>query len=376
MLDRLGRPDGPPRPIPPPAGPTAADGPAQRSPSAARPRLDSLTSLRFFAALLVVVAHVGGMSASPEIRAVTHHGDVGVDFFYILSGFVLTWSASADVGARRFYRRRFARVYPLHAATWLIAVLLGLAGLLAVGGHRAQALNLVLLQSWVPNLGIVYSANIPAWSLSDESFFYLVFPLVVLLVARGTARFRWTLLGVTALLVVVGIPALGGGQYWIFVFPPVRILEFIAGVLLAQLLRDGWRCPIGIVPATVLAVAAIAGTTLVGGPFGIVAIAAVPLWLLIAATATSNLRGDARVLRRTWLIRLGVWSFALYLVHNMIVGVVLHFTGLLGTPALLLAGAAILAASIAVAGVGYHLVERPAEARLRGPGRAAVSLSA
>lgn len=375
MRDRLARPAVRPGRVAPVAG-VPVPRPAPGGPPADRPRLDSLTSLRFFAALLVVVAHVGGMSTSPVVRAVTHHGDVGVDFFYILSGFVLTWSASADGGARRFYRRRFARIYPLHATTWLIAVVAGLTGLLGVGGHRAEALNLVLLQSWVPNLGIVFSANIPAWSLSDEAFFYLLFPIVVVLVGRGTAAARWTMLAVTALLVIVAVPVLGGGEYWIFVFPPTRILEFIAGVLLAHLLRDGWTCPVGIVPAALLAACAIAATALVNGPFGVVAIAAAPLWLLIAATATRNLRGAGGVLQQPWLIRLGVWSFALYLVHNLIIGVVLRFTGLLPAPELLAAGVAIPVASIGLAGLAYRVVERPAEARLRGPGRAAISMSA
>jgi peptidoglycan/LPS O-acetylase OafA/YrhL len=340
----------------------------------ATPRLDSLTSLRFFAALLVVVAHVGGMSSSDTVRTVSHHGAVGVGFFFILSGFVLAWSNSAKVATWAFYRRRFARVYPLHAVTWAIAVALGLVGLLDAGGHTAQAINLVLLQSWSSDLGIVFSANIPAWSLSNEAFFYLLFPVIALAIARLANSARWAVLGLVALAVVVVLPWTTDSDYLLYLFPPTRLLEFISGVILACLMRSGWRSPIGLVPAVVLTIASIAWVSQVEGSFGIVAITAIPLWLLIAAAATNDATGGTSPLQRPWLVRLGVWSFALYLVHNIVIGLVLRFSGAIDAVALIPVGVAVTAVSIALSGLAYHYIERPAEARLRGPGRTAVSL--
>src|SRR4051794_14010227 len=72
----------------PSVGSTAPGGPMPRTLT-----LPSLTSLRFFAAALVVLVHAG--SFFPSLRGITEHGTVGVSFFFLLSGFILTWSASS-----------------------------------------------------------------------------------------------------------------------------------------------------------------------------------------------------------------------------------------------------------------------------------------
>jgi peptidoglycan/LPS O-acetylase OafA/YrhL len=72
-------------------------------------RLDSLTGLRFFAALAVVLVHVGGQFATARwLLTVESYGYAGVSFFFVLSGFVLTWS-HREQSAGRFWWRRFAR---------------------------------------------------------------------------------------------------------------------------------------------------------------------------------------------------------------------------------------------------------------------------
>ena len=80
-------------------------------------RLDALTSLRWFAAFAVLLRHVGQTNAFPAF--VTRHGlnqgVIGVSFFFVLSGFVLTWSRSDNDTSAAFYQRRFARLYPAYA---------------------------------------------------------------------------------------------------------------------------------------------------------------------------------------------------------------------------------------------------------------------
>src|SRR4051812_31522444 len=99
------------------------------------PRLDSLTGARFIAALIVVLLHSTRSIDTrvvdiPAISFVSTLGSLGVPFFFSLSGFVLTWSMTEGDRLRNFYRRRLARVYPLHVATWAVAV----AALIAAGG--------------------------------------------------------------------------------------------------------------------------------------------------------------------------------------------------------------------------------------------------
>lgn len=86
-------------------------------------RLDSLTGLRWWAAFAVFLFHVRNVVRMPApISDFVSFGNFGVAFFFILSGFVLTWSWRERVGVGTFYWRRFARIYPLHLVTLLIAI--------------------------------------------------------------------------------------------------------------------------------------------------------------------------------------------------------------------------------------------------------------
>src|SRR6185437_10791959 len=78
-------------------------------------RLDTLTGMRFLAALPIVFLHVGSsFFGLTPLRAAFGYGYVGVSFFFVLSGFVLTWSTDR-IPARRFWWLRFARIWPAQA---------------------------------------------------------------------------------------------------------------------------------------------------------------------------------------------------------------------------------------------------------------------
>jgi len=148
-------------------------------------RLDQLTSLRFFAALAVVASHLWPLAEEPNAlqplaRTLFHEGYAGVSFFFMLSGYILAHTyqaklASGAISRRKYLALRLARIVPLH---WLVGVPLGLWAL-AQGGLAMLpkvALNLALLQAWVPNPDWYFTVNEPSWSLSDEAFFYTCFP--------------------------------------------------------------------------------------------------------------------------------------------------------------------------------------------------------
>ncbi|KYG21627.1 acyltransferase [Bradyrhizobium sp. AT1] len=138
---------------------------------------------RFVAALGVFIFHLKLIDTgiSPA-----WNGSYGlfVDMFFILSGFVISYSYPSDArGVRaysRFMIRRIARIYPLHLLSLLIFVVL-----IAVGLERTARstpldflYNLLLLQAW----GVTdhLSFNSPSWSISAEFFCYLIFPLLML----------------------------------------------------------------------------------------------------------------------------------------------------------------------------------------------------
>src|SRR5688500_18035384 len=87
-------------------------------------RLDSLTGLRWFAALAVFLAHVSTLLPLPEPCDVFGLGSSGITFFFVLSGFVLTWTFTAGDRPGAFYGRRFARIWPLLVIAVLVPLVL------------------------------------------------------------------------------------------------------------------------------------------------------------------------------------------------------------------------------------------------------------
>ena len=86
-------------------------------------RLDSLTGLRWWAAFAVFCYHMMSFAPVPGLGAVARFGNHGVAFFFLLSGFVLTWSAGiSGTAVANFYWRRLARIYPAHVLALLVAI--------------------------------------------------------------------------------------------------------------------------------------------------------------------------------------------------------------------------------------------------------------
>ncbi|AYV33070.1 O-acetyltransferase OatA (plasmid) [Streptomyces sp. ADI95-16] len=375
------------------SGPAAAAvAPQAASATAARraARLPGLTGLRFFAALLVFVYHATYVPVFADASFSQHYaflagkaGNLGVSFFFVLSGFVLTWAARADEKAPRFWRRRFFKIFPSHAVVFVLALaLLPLSGM-PLKPLEATA-NFLLVQAWLPDSDfIVYSVNGVTWSLSVELAFYAAFPLLVRLVRaiRPERLWAWTAAVVLAALAVPAVtsvtldgppnmmvPGVSWEQLWTGYFcPPVRALEFVAGMLTARLVMEGrWKLRIGVLPATVLVGAAYAVSLYAPVVFGFAALYVAPLAVLIAAVARRDIEG-----RSTWMAGrpmqwLGEASYAVFLL-NLLVLMNLH--PLLGAPAWgtaagILYHVATLALTVVLARLVYVLVERSAMRRL------------
>jgi peptidoglycan/LPS O-acetylase OafA/YrhL len=182
--------------------------PPRPSVRSAVPRIDQLTGLRGLAAWLVVLFHVRlscvNLLPGWTIDALGK-GYLAVDVFFILSGFVMWLNYGArfrSAGwseARRFWWKRFARIWPLHAA--ILAAMAAFALLLLATGRDAGSypfaelpLHLLLLQNW--GLTSVLAWNHPAWSISTETAAYILFPLIAVAV-------RWEKLRAPALVGIV-----------------------------------------------------------------------------------------------------------------------------------------------------------------------------
>ena len=198
----------------------ATDGARMNATSAPGRMLPTLTGLRGFAALMVLLYHIrGGMAGfmPDRVIAVLAEGYLAVDLFFVLSGFVLWWTYGAEFAARglraapHFIVRRFARIFPLHLAI-LSAMVLFAAALLVSGrdpgehyGFAELPAHYLLVQNW--GFGDRLAWNDPAWSISTEWAAYLLLALAGGSIARLSVG-RWSF----PLLVI----AISGGLGWWF----------------------------------------------------------------------------------------------------------------------------------------------------------------
>lgn len=309
-------------------------------PSGTRPaQLPSMTGMRFVAAFLVFVFHAAFIGLFPGIEGVMgpllwQAGFMGVGFFFMLSGFVLAWSARPADTTRAFLRRRVFKIFPNHLTTFLAAALLLVVVDGVVLNGRDAFLNVFLIQAWFPDESIRFNFNGPAWSLSCELLFYLSFPLVMRWINRIRPSRLWTWTG-GLVAVIFAVPLLAtllpagplmyftnvtNMELWsIYQAPLPRMLDFTVGILLARIVLTGQRLPLGRGASALLVVAAYGASQFVPHTFGMVALMVVPLGLLIAASAKADAEGKPSLLATKPMVWLGDVSFAFYMWHSLIV---------------------------------------------------------
>lgn len=297
-----------------------------------------LTSIRFFAAIFVVMYHSGSgfITAQPHIpgiiKSVLLNGYTGVTFFFVLSGFILHHTYRCKLvdreNIKRFAVARFARIYPVYLIT--VIVMFPFAG---VNYDWRDVPQFLLLHWWItapwPLLAIW---NGPSWTISVEAFFYFWFPWLTTVAAKLSTRSIYiALLALAVLDFATGSsaffslhPAYFEWLRWVPT-PIIRLPEFVIGVLVGELhfRRDGKRFPVpSWVPiAVLLLMLCISHEPWVASAVTVLAA------LLILAIAGDYGSIVARVLQQRWLVLLGAASYSLYLLHQPV-----HFymTWLLG----------------------------------------------
>ncbi|PYE53199.1 acyltransferase family protein [Deinococcus yavapaiensis] len=305
-----------------------------------RRRLDALTGVRFIAALLVFFFHFGGsvMQHTPTwLHNITRMGHLGVTLFFVLSGFILTYTyfpsgTSNNLNRSRFYWARFARLYPVFLLAFLLSAPLslmqgylhhgGISGALSVVG--VGMLEVLGLQAWTPATACVW--NCPAWSVSVEAFFYLTFPVLATFLLRLSTR---RLLAVTlGALLVSAIPGLllllapevaqGTLSDWMYYTPALRLPEFMVGIATGRVFLQHLKST-RLSSAFTLNSLAVILIVMTLGPLGH-RNALSPIVILAFAALIVGLASG-----RTWIadrlssklfIRLGEASYAFYILHS------------------------------------------------------------
>jgi len=366
--------------------------------------IKALSGLRIVAAVWVVLFHFRPLleQATPGFRSalapVLDCGAQGVDLFFILSGFVLTWNYLDRMGESWSWRAtahflwlRLSRVWPVYlvtmhlAALWIIFTL-NVGHVPSEAADQLTAMNYVrqvlLVQLWFAPYFDGTSWDGPAWSISAEWLAYLLFGALVLVIfriARATRARGLIYLAVAAALPPVLLLMATGLFYTPWSWLPRIVMQFIAGALVCAAVRklqpsEQARTGAGI--AALLIAAAIVGILywLDAHPIpsiydsaGLVDVLFVPLVLTLAMGAGTL----PALLSLRPMVYLGHVSFSVYMVHELVHTtwnwMVQQFELRLGSD---LAGKAVLVALLAVVFAAavflYHLVEEPARKWMRG----------
>jgi len=337
-----------------------------------------IEGLRAVAVLLVLLYHAG----VPAISG----GYVGVDVFFVVSGFLITGLILRELEARRsvslsrFYARRARRLLPAATLT-LVVTLAASVVLLPFVRIPAISIDVAAAATYVSNLRFGVSANdyfaaaaapspvLHFWSLSLEEQFYLFWPLMLLLTYRVSSRWVSPMRGIAVMVGLVSVASFvaciwltGENEMWAFFLLPTRAWELGLGALVMCAVPRLAHLPHGIAPA------------LVG--IGLMLIAAAALlfdestrfpgaFALVPTLGTAMVIVGSTPARRSWPSRmltngpcrfLGRVSYSTYLWHwpMLVFAAAIH-----GSPLPLGISLVVAFASIPVAALTQFAVERP-----------------
>ncbi len=222
-------------------------------------KLNTLTSLRFFAATMIVVHHSKGVlwvskDFFPHLLL-----NQGVSFFFVLSGFILTYkypSFSNIKSILHFWGSRIARIWPAHAVAFLLWFMVFFPWSFQLIKQDANSwvavANLLMVHAWIPVKEVFFSFNEVSWSISTEFGFYLLFPF---LIADFEHTWKWKLvvsaLIVIALIIVSNILKIPSDREadnaisypgLLYVNPLGRLFEFVLGMIACRVWTKSMQC--------------------------------------------------------------------------------------------------------------------------------------
>lgn len=207
----------------------------------------SLTGLRFVIAFWVFVFHIQirwPIFDSPALVQIANQGAVGMTFFFILSGFILSYSYEGKLNAREYFRSRVARIYPIYlfvailTLPWLFYLNFEPPILSILEVSFLLIVDILLLQAWFPPTFGRWN-NGGSWSISAEAFFYLCFPSLKSRFDHLDTKKNLFLLCICYFLILLVSLSIylyqNEGMSIAYSMPIFRIIEFIIGMLTYRL---------------------------------------------------------------------------------------------------------------------------------------------
>lgn len=302
--------------------------------------LNSLTSFRFIAALMVFFWHVGLFSQYQL-------GYMGVSFFFVLSGFILSYnyhskfSTLSKEDIKKFYIARFAKIYPVHLLTLVLSIPLGIRIFLLSEDSSLISImtsfisNLFLIHSYSPSYEFGTAFNGVSWSLSNEAFFYLMFPFLMwFLLKIGTTNKKIALSSICTWVVLFLLILLSSLQrevgiddWLLHVFPLIRVFEFIIGMTLGLLfvknkewftIRKKFSFTTLEILSILLLFASIFYSPHIAQMFKF-SFYYIPFWCLLIWIFALQGGVLSKLLLNKFMILLGEISFSFYMIHQLVI---------------------------------------------------------
>ncbi|MEM6555583.1 MAG: acyltransferase [Pseudomonadota bacterium] len=345
-------------------------------------QLKSIQALRALAALAVMLAHLYGVEnkhtgGTPILSDAMLSGVSGVDLFFVISGFIMVWIAGdLEPGLRTSGKFMFARVMRIYPVWWLFAGAMSIYLLISYGApwdaDALEKLNVSGWQHWVNSMLLIPHEALPVlqvgWTLIHEMYFYVVFAALLLL--PSAYRMPAFILWAVVILISVGFQLTGfyaDSFFSLILFP--MTLEFLFGAAAAWFLkaRNGqfrWTALVLGAAWLIGAVVSVDFSVVLASAPTIRTFAYGPAFALLVYAAVAFEQNDqlGEIIPQ-WLVRVGDWSYSLYLCHLLVISAVarLFYPRFASTSIVdnliflgLAAGAAIL-----VSALSFYLFERP-----------------
>ncbi len=220
-------------------------------------------------ALMVFFSHTHNLSKDPGslfnriYHAYLSEGFIGVGFFFVLSGFILSYNYAARMSdgrttKQRFWWLRFSKIYPSYLLALLLAIPLKLYDLTAdtlVVLAKLATHGLLLQSFFAPAFAFYF--NPPAWSISDEAFFYLLFPFLIGAIKSLRKGLSVLTILLVVMLILVNIYHADWYSYLFYINPVLRCSEFILGIVLFRIFAERTGSSTSHFIASILEIAAI-----------------------------------------------------------------------------------------------------------------------
>lgn len=299
--------------------------------------LDALTAFRGVAAWWVVLYHVKEYINIPNINGIVSLGYLAVDFFFVLSGFIISYAyyekltKFSNINIFKFYLKRLSRIYPLHLLVLLIYCVIPIIFFICDKNLPADGkydlgyllLSFFLVQNWGWESTLAW--NVPAWSISTEFFVYIIFPFMALSLVNVKTKagvfavFLVGVLGIPVVFIMNGTMNIGESIAKLGLFRCA--FEFLVGVCCYRFFSMGYKLnPSLSVFLFLLGIVLFLLPPLLIDKSMTLLLVPVSSALIIYATLYLPQK-YIRLVSSVWILYLGEMSYSTYMLHYVVLDV-------------------------------------------------------